>query len=147
MQRLFSAGGIVFRKTSENKVEWLIRRPAPNPGFTGHLGWNLPRGLLDKGEKSEQAAVREVREEAGIEARILSKLTPLKLFYTNDQQEKTMKTIVFFLMEWIGDIPEGFGWETAEIKWVSFDKGQEMLVHKNEKQLLIEAEKIRDSRE
>lgn len=139
MQRLYSAGGIVFRQNGD-RVEWLIRRPSPNPGFKGHLGWNLPRGLLDEGETSVQAALREVREEAGVNAKIIEKLSPLKLFYINDQKEKTLKTVVFFLMEWESDIPEGFCWETAEIRWVEFSLGLEMLAHDNEKKLLTEAQ-------
>lgn len=143
MLRQFSAGGIIFRVNGQ-KIEWLIRRPAPNPGFTGHLGWNLPRGLIDEGEKMEEAALREVREEAGVGAKIIEKLPSLKIFYTNNQGEKIAKFITFFLMEWVTDLPGGFGWETAEIKWVSIEEAQQLLAHSNEKKLLIEAEKLRN---
>lgn len=139
--REFSAGGVVYKKVGK-KILWLIRRPAPNPDFDGDLGWNLPRGLID-GEKIETAALREVAEEAGVETRIVAKLPTFKIFYTDKKSgEKKLKFITFFLMEWTADLPEGFGWETAEIKWVTIDEAEQLLTFDNEKQILREAAKL-----
>lgn len=134
MKREFSAGGVVRKGNL-----WLIRRPTPNPEYRGNLGWSFPKGWIDEGEKLEEAAVREVREEGGAEAKVIKKLSTFKIFFTDQDGEKIMKFITYFLMEYESNAPEGFGWETAEIRWVTFDETQELLAFKNEKELLKKA--------
>jgi mutator protein MutT len=138
MKREFSAGGIVYKQEDNRKV-WLIRRPAPAEDYRGNLGWSFPKGWIDEGETTEQAAVREVREEGGVEAEVRRKLPSIKIFFTDNKGEKVMKFITYFIMEWKKDIPEGWGWETAEAKWVDFNGAIELLIHNNEKKLLEEA--------
>ncbi len=62
-----SAGGTAFRL---NDSDYEIAIISVNPS----LRWQLPKGLIDEGETPEIAALREVREEAGIETEILSKI-------------------------------------------------------------------------
>ncbi len=134
MRREFSAGGLVHKGNS-----WLVRRPRPNDGYRGNLGWSWPKGWIDKGETPEQAAIREVREEGGVEAKAIKKLGTLKIFFTNQDGKRVMKFITYFMMIYVADVPGGFGEETAEIKWVTKDEAQGLLVHKNEKELLEKA--------
>jgi len=141
MRREFSAGGIVFKKQN-GQIVWLIRRPAPNPQYRGNLGWSFPKGWVDKGEKLEEAATREVKEEGGVVAKVISKLQTLKIFFTDQNGEKVMKFITYFVMEYVSDTPEGFGWETAEAKWMAVTETQNLLIHKNEKELLVQAIKM-----
>lgn len=143
MKREFSAGGLVFKrlKTQDSKfnILWLVRRPKPNEGYRGNLGWSFPKGWIDEGEKAEQAAVREVREEGGVEAKIIKKLSTVKIFFTDQNGEKVMKFITYFVMEWMRDLPEGPGWETEEVKWADLADGLELLAFGSEKKLLKEA--------
>src|SRR5258706_14490439 len=62
---LTHAGGIVFRR-SWNHLEYLLVRSRKTPG-----AWVFPKGHIERGETSEQAARREVREEAGVLGRII----------------------------------------------------------------------------
>ena len=71
-----------------------------------------------------------------MEAKVIKKLRTLKIFFTDQNGERVMKFITYFLMQHVADVPEGFGEETAEIKWVTKDEAQGLLVHKNEKDLL-----------
>jgi 8-oxo-dGTP pyrophosphatase MutT (NUDIX family) len=146
MIREFSAGGIVYKKAQSEKrkaqnaeILWLIRRPKGNPEYRGNLGWTLPKGWIDEGETIEQAALRETAEEAGVKAKIIEKLPSLKVFYTNKEGQKVLKFITYFVMEWLEDLKEGFGVETEEIKWLSREEATELLVHKNERDLLEKA--------
>ncbi len=138
MKREFSAGGLVYKKQS-GQILWLIRRPTPNPEYRGNLGWSFPKGWVDEREELEAAAVREVREEGGVVAKIMAKLPTLKIFFTDQNGEKVMKLITYFVMEYESDAPEGHGWETAETKWVTLDEAQKLLTFKNERELLEKA--------
>jgi len=130
MRREFSAGGIVFKK---NKV--LVRRPKMNEGYRGNAGWSFPKGWIDEVEKLEEAAVREVREEGGVKAKIVRKLPAIKTFF-RDKGELVLKFITYFVMEWEKDVPEGHDQETEEVKWVTKEEASDMLAFKNEKELL-----------
>ena len=118
---------------------WLIRRPTPNDGYRGNLGWSWPKGWVDEGENLEQAAIREVREEGGVVAKIVKKLPALKVFF-KDKGELVMKFITYFVMEYESDVPGGFGEETAEVKWVTKEEVMQLLAHKNERELLKSVE-------
>ncbi len=62
-----SAGGVPFRQNdSDFEVAIISAKPS--------LRWQLPKGIIDRGETPEDAALREVREEAGIETELLSKI-------------------------------------------------------------------------
>lgn len=135
----------------DGQVRWLIRRAAENPEYRGNLGWTLPKGWIDDTEEGKnpgpiasgqikakeddliRTALREVREETGVVAKIISQLSTLKYIYTNLAGEKVMKFVTYFLMEYEADVPEGFGWETAEIRWVTKDEMGEMLEYSSEK--------------
>ncbi len=129
---------------SKIQLLWLLRRPKPNKDYRGNLGWSFPKGWIDtKNQESriknqetpEEAALREVREEGGVEAKIVRKLPTIKIFFKN-KGETVMKFITYFVMEWEKDIPEGHDWETEEVKWVTKGQALEMLAFKNEKELL-----------
>ncbi len=64
---LLSAGGVVFRKAGDAVEVALI-------GLRGGEVWTLPKGLVDGKEKVRKTALREVREETGLEARILREI-------------------------------------------------------------------------
>ena len=155
MKREFSAGGLVYKKQG-GRVVWLIRRPTGGKGYKGNLGWSFPKGWLDdindgndpgplasgqikaSEDQLQQAALKEVGEEGGVEARIVKKLSTLRTFFTNQEGEKVMKFITYYLMEYRSDSPAGFGWETAETKWIIGEEIK-LLAHKNEKELLVQA--------
>ena len=63
---LVSAGGVVFRD-AEGGIEIVLITTDEE------FRWQLPKGLIDEGETEEQAALREVSEETGVEGRILRK--------------------------------------------------------------------------
>jgi 8-oxo-dGTP pyrophosphatase MutT (NUDIX family) len=131
VKREFSAGGVVFRREPEG-VLWLVVKPK------GSEQWRLPKGKIEKGEDSAQTALREVKEEGGVEAKILSKIGNIKYFYVEDGQ-RIFKTVTFYLMEYIQEAQEGFCWETEEIAWLPFEEAKEKLAFKNEKGILEEA--------
>lgn len=132
--RQFSAGGIVFRKAGE-RTEVLVTQ------HSGHKGWAFPKGMIEKQEKSEDAAQREVEEEAGVKGKIIQRLKPISYFFRQGE-DKIFKTVTFFLMEYqSGDI-KNHDWEVSEAVWLPKEKVEGRLSFKTEKQVWGEAQKF-----
>jgi len=90
-----SAGGIVYRKGDEGVEIVLVRRHAENLVA-------LPKGKLDPGESLQEAAVREVREETGLEVEVVTELSSVQYWFTDREGERVDKVVHFFLMEVTG---------------------------------------------
>jgi len=114
IKREFSAGGVVFRQEPEG-ILWLVVKPA------GSEKWRLPKGWIEPGESSAQAAKREVEEEGGVEAEVLGKIGREKYFFVQDKQ-KILKTVVFYLMKYLQESRSGPCWEVETIDWLPFDQ-------------------------
>src|SRR3989338_9635888 len=97
----FSAGGIVYKKPlavsrKPSATQWLICQ------HSKHKGWVFPKGLIGdsvENESKEDTAVREVKEETGIEARILNTTPVTVQYWYQFKGEKIFKTVYFYLME------------------------------------------------
>ncbi|MDP2672178.1 MAG: NUDIX domain-containing protein, partial [Candidatus Daviesbacteria bacterium] len=63
MKLQFSAGGIVYKKEN-GEIFILVSQ------HSQHHGWVFPKGLIDEGETKEATAIREVKEEAGVDGKI-----------------------------------------------------------------------------
>jgi 8-oxo-dGTP pyrophosphatase MutT (NUDIX family) len=134
-RELVSAGGVAYRKNGLSSEIVLIR--------TNKEGrWQLPKGLVDQGESSEQAALREVREEAGINCGIVGELETIDYWYVERHgkvPERIHKTVHFFLMQYIdGDVADHDD-EVAEARWVAADDALEMLAFDTEKSVVEKA--------
>lgn len=134
VKREFSAGGVVFRQEPEG-ILWLVIKPK------GNNKWRLPKGWIERKESSVQAAQREVREEAGIEAEILNKVGSEKYFFV-EGGEKIFKTVVFYLMRYLQEAQSGFGWETEEVAWLPFEEAKEKLAFEKEREILEKAKEV-----
>jgi 8-oxo-dGTP pyrophosphatase MutT (NUDIX family) len=102
MRREFSAGGVLVRRL---RGRWWLA--AIRPGGRPEGLWALPKGLIGPGESPEEAALREVGEETGLEASPVEKLGDVKYVYTWDG-ERVFKIVSFYLFRYrsgrIGDI-------------------------------------------
>lgn len=132
MKREFSAGGIVFK----NGKVLLIKNAAMRDKNKAY--WGFPKGHINSGEKSEEAAVREIEEETGIETEIIKKLGDSRYIFTKEG-EKVFKVVVYFLLEYVsGDLkPQDL--EVLEVKWVDPEEAMEILSFKKDKEKLEEA--------
>src|SRR5512133_1014002 len=107
MLREISAGGVVVRK-GVNGWEVAVIEPnrEPDPGKNDKKRQKqilaLPKGLVDPGEKPEATAVREVREETGIRASMLAKLTDIKYMYVRTWvgKERVFTIVSFYLLKY-----------------------------------------------
>jgi len=125
-----SAGGIVY-KTVGNKKLWLITQ------HSQHKGWVFPKGLVgdtDSNESMEAAALREVEEEGGVKAKIISD-KPIKTNYQYQWQgDLIKKTVYYFLMEYISGDPKNHDWEMMDAKFATVDKVKKTLTYKSDQE-------------
>ncbi len=135
LKRDFSAGGVVFKK-EEGKTKILLIRNYKKDKDVNY--WGFPKGHLDPGETSKDAAVREVEEETGIKAKILEKVDSSKYFYFWEG-EKTLKTVAIFLMEYESGQLNAQQSEVAEAVWFSPEEALETVTFENEKKILQKA--------
>lgn len=128
MKREFSAGGIVFN--SQGQV--LITKHSQNKH------WSFPKGLIDPGQTPKEAALREVKEEGGVEAEIIDKVGYSKYVYTLNG-EKIFKVVTYFLMKYkLGKI-EDHDWEVEESGWFAPEAALKQLSFSQDKELLEKA--------
>ncbi len=133
MHREISAGGMVWNK--ELKKILLIR--------DSYGRWALPKGMVEKGETSEQAALREITEETGLkDLKIIEKLGEVKYFYTL-KGEKIFKIVVLFLVEAKDSELKPQLKEIQGAEWFDVEKAAETIEYKNTKNIMEKAvEKI-----
>ncbi len=134
-----SAGGVAFRR-DKSKIEIAIVSVKPS------LRWQLPKGIVDPGETPEITAVREVREEAGVETDLLELIETVEYWYQRLQYGKRIryhKFVHFYLLQYRAGNVADHDHEVAESRWVSFDEALEMLAFKSERGVMEKArEKI-----
>ena len=129
-----SAGGIVFKK-EKNKTFVLVTQ------HSAHHGWVFPKGLIDEGEDKATAALREVEEEGGVEAKIVKELEPVEYFYKFENQT-IKKKVTYFLMEYVSGNIEDHDWEMEDAEWLPTEKVQERLTYKSDKQVFSQTIKL-----
>jgi len=135
-----SAGGIVYKKDGK-KILWLITQ------HSQHKGWVFPKGLVgdhEKKEPMEQAALREVEEEGGVKAKIVTD-KPIRTNYqymwpsfvkTSAGKRETLikKTVYYFLMEYVSGDPKNHDWEMIDAKFVTEDVVKKTLTYSSDKE-------------
>jgi len=105
--------------------------------------WALPKGNIDPGESPAETAVREVREETGIEGRLVEKLGDVRYVYTRPGGLRIFKVVSFFLLRAgrgrIGEIDESMRIEVAEARWLPLEDAPRLLAYGGEREMAAKA--------
>jgi 8-oxo-dGTP pyrophosphatase MutT (NUDIX family) len=134
-QERISAGGVAFRNDG-GKVEIAIIQ-------TSREGrWQLPKGIIDPGETPEKAAIREVREEAGIDCEIVEKIDSVDYWYVDrwgKEPARVHKFVHFYLMKYVsGDVADHDD-EVVDVRWSNIEETIESLAFNDEKNMVKKA--------
>ncbi len=133
-----SAGGVAFRP-GDSGIEVAVVSVKPS------LRWQLPKGIVDPGETPDVTAVREVREEAGIETGLLALIEIVEYWYRSLKYGKPIryhKFVHFYLLQYrAGDVSD-HDHEIEEARWVRFEEAIEMLAFKSERGVVEKAREM-----
>jgi 8-oxo-dGTP diphosphatase len=132
MQDQVSSGGVAFRQ-SDGLVEVALISVGSEPR------WQLPKGMVDPGETREITAVREVREEAGIDTELLEPIDTIEYwFYAGKAPNRVRvhKRVHFFLLRYRSGSPTDHDHEVNEARWVEVNEAARMLTYDSEKQVV-----------
>jgi len=168
MIREFSAGGVVLRRMSggwhiaviepqkeasatvreENSEEGEVKKRRSASVKTVLA---LPKGLIDAGEKPEETAVREVREETGVTATLIRKLADSKYVYVRSwgDKQRVFKIVSFYLFRYesgrIDDVTPEMRVEVRRALWLPLEEATTKLAYGGERQVARKAQEYLDS--
>jgi 8-oxo-dGTP pyrophosphatase MutT (NUDIX family) len=166
MKREFSAGAVIFRRgDGKDAVKDAGKDASKNIGkifylllhyhFKGDY-WDFPRGNIEKGETAQQAAVREIREETGLDAgkggsgvngetKFVEGFAEKSTWFYQLKGERIFKQAKYFLAETEKkDIK--ISEEHLEFKWLEFDDAVKQLTHDNSRRVLKKANEFLQQR-
>lgn len=132
VRREYSAGGVVYRLAGPGEPEFLLIQDAWGR-------WTLPKGLIEKGEKPLQAALREVGEETGLEVEPAGDLDRIHYFYRDPDGELVYKTVYYFLMAARGGDVRPQLEEISDARWVSASRAIEKCGYRDTRPVLEKA--------
>ena len=108
--------------------------------LTGRDSLRLPKGIVEPGETPEQAAVREVSEETGLEAEVVAPLSTVSYDYDEDGTVVS-KRVHFFLMRHVGGEPHPRDGEMASVRWFAADRLEDSLTFDTERGVIADAQR------
>ncbi len=133
-----SAGGVIYRRRRDGPQVCLIATQSGK-------AWQLPKGLIEPGEQPEEAAVREVAEETGLQGTLEAKLERIEYWYIADygpERERVHKLVYFYLFRYVRGSTEDHDAEVDDARWVALDEARRLLSFENERRVLEQAAKI-----
>lgn len=127
----FSAGGVVYRE-SERGIEVILC------GRVKPLLWSLPKGTPDDGESPEATALREVREETGLQIAIERDLGEIEYWFQKPGA-RVHKRVKFYLMIPTGGSVDDHDPEFDRVEWFEGEQALATMTYTNEKEVMERA--------
>ena len=128
-----SAGGVVYQMNAGRLETVLCGRSQP-------VRWSLAKGTPDPGESLEETALREVREETGLEVEIEGPLGSIEYWFADREKDvRYHKTVHFYLMIPVGGATDQHDPEFDVVEWFDAKQAVKTLAHANEANVLQRA--------
>jgi 8-oxo-dGTP pyrophosphatase MutT (NUDIX family) len=133
-----SAGGVVYRRTDVGDRAAMEICLAARRTRRGDLVWGLPKGAVEENESDEEAALREVREESGLEAEIEGDLGTIRYFYVWEGV-RIRKQVHFFLMRATGGDLSHHDEEMEDVRWFAMGRAAKRAAYRGEREVVERA--------
>lgn len=135
----YSAGGVIYR-SSAGAVEVALIATA------GGQRWGLPKGHVHRGETAEEAAVREIAEETGLQGEVDRHLATIDYWFRAGAT-RIHKYVDFFLVRYLagGIVPQQA--EVDDARWFSLDEAFSLSSFEREREILGQVKRIFESAE
>jgi 8-oxo-dGTP pyrophosphatase MutT (NUDIX family) len=133
-----SAGGVVFRGRGLRLEVALI-------SVGDKSRWQLPKGLIDSGESPEATAVREVREETGVNVELVAPIDQVEYWYFATERGERVrfhKFVDFYLLRYTSGDVSDHDREVNEARWMEIGEAQQALAFKSERQIVARAAEL-----
>jgi len=127
-----AAGGVLWKKDGNQKKLAVVHRHK-------HKDWSLPKGKVDHGETWKEAALREVLEETGFQAKI--KKYAGSISYLLDGKPKV---VLFWHMKIKSEKKSKMNGEVDEIRWVTIEEAKKILDYPEELKIILSGPKKRE---
>ncbi len=146
--RAFSAGGVVFRVAAPPATAipatdgGAPSRPTIEVALVGHVReniWTLPKGTPALDETREQTALREVREETGLDVRIIGEVGLIEYSFSR-RGMRYIKQVFHYLMLATGGSVDQHDHEYDEARWFTIPEALRTLAYENEVEMVRRAE-------
>jgi len=129
MDRPTHAGGIVKRDSPKGPLYLMVQAQK------NRMQWVLPKGPIDPGESAEQAALREVRKESGVEATIVAPLGTVEYDVAGEHCR-----VAIYLMRFVREGPSE---EARTVAWHAIESALVSSPFPDVHALLLRAHKTR----
>ena len=131
--RAVSAGGVVLAEPRPDAAVALVAHRS----VRGSLQWTLPKGAVEEGETVEETALREVREETGLEAELIGPLDTIDYWFVwAPERTRYHKFVHYFLMVSAGGDFSQRDQEMEDAAWFEPDEARRQMSFANERRLL-----------
>jgi 8-oxo-dGTP pyrophosphatase MutT (NUDIX family) len=98
----------------------------------------LPKGHPEEGESPGEAALREVREEAGVVARLIEPLGDVRYWYTREGR-RIAKVVSFFLLDYVSGEVDDHDLEVEHARWMPLEQAAGELTYAGEREMAARA--------
>lgn len=122
-----SAGAVLYT-IIDNEINYLV-------SLDFHNNWGFPKGHLENDETEIEAALREIKEEVGIDAKIDSNYRKELVYVMPNGIEKHS---IYFIGKFLNQIPSKQLEEVQDIKILSYNQTLDILTFDSMKQVLKE---------
>ncbi len=131
--RATSAGGVILAEPLPGaRIALVARRSA-----RGALQWTLPKGTQEAGESLTETALREAREESGLEVSLIGALATIDYWFVwAPEQTRYHKFVHYFLMHAVGGDLALHDDEMEETGWFTLEEARDVMAFANERRLL-----------